>query len=89
MKTSAAIILAITAAATAAPTVLESRAVCKPATYSCALNPTTHGQGWQVCDTQGNWVFAGDCPPNTHCEFYAPSGSPYCVPAGFKFPTKD
>lgn len=56
MKTSAAIILAITAAATAAPTVLEARAVCKPATYSCALNPTTHGQGWQVCDTQGNWV---------------------------------
>jgi hypothetical protein len=26
--------------------------------------------------------FAGNCPPNTVCEFYQPSGSPYCVPPG-------
>ncbi|OIW31128.1 hypothetical protein CONLIGDRAFT_679861 [Coniochaeta ligniaria NRRL 30616] len=86
MKTFTAIILTLAAAVTAAPT-LEARG-CTPATYSCAVNPATSGQGWQVCDTQGNWVYSGDCPPDTHCEFYAASGSPYCVPEGFTFPTK-
>lgn len=85
MKAFAAVLLTIAAAATAAP-VLEARAACTPATYGCALNPTTKAQGWQVCDVSGNWVYAGDCPPTTHCEFYALNGSPYCVPAGFKFP---
>lgn len=101
MKTFFAATLALAAAVTAAPA-LEARG-CTPATYSC----TADAQGWQVCDTTGNWVvrssttyftecseadnvtqYAGDCPPNTQCEFYAPSGSPYCVPQGFTFPTK-
>ncbi|KAB5562852.1 hypothetical protein GE09DRAFT_762153 [Coniochaeta sp. 2T2.1] len=81
MKSFAAIVLALAAAVSAAPAV-EARNTCTPATYSCL--PAANG--WQVCDVSGNWVFAGNCPPDTHCEFYAPSGSPYCVPAGFQFP---
>ncbi|KAB5560227.1 hypothetical protein GE09DRAFT_83110 [Coniochaeta sp. 2T2.1] len=83
MKSFAAIVLALAAAVSAAPAV-EARdpPACTPATYSCLADTT----GWQVCDVSGNWVFAGNCPPDTHCEFYAPSGSPYCVPAGFQFP---
>ncbi|KAJ9138055.1 hypothetical protein NKR19_g7945 [Coniochaeta hoffmannii] len=83
MKVFFATILALAAAATAAPT-LEARA-CAPGTYSC----TTDAKGWQVCDVSGKWVYAGGCPPDTHCEFYVPSASPYCVPAGFVFPSKD
>ena len=29
---------------------------CKPATYTCATNPSTHVPGWEVCDTTGHWV---------------------------------
>jgi hypothetical protein len=50
MKTFFATILALAAAVTAAPA-LEARG-CTPATYSC----TADAQGWQVCDTTGNWV---------------------------------
>ena len=45
-----AIVIALAAAATAAPT-LEARA-CAPGTYSC----TTDAKGWQVCDVTGKWV---------------------------------
>jgi len=50
MKVFFATILALAAAATAAPT-LEARA-CAPGTYSCA----TDAKGWQVCDVSGKWV---------------------------------
>lgn len=29
---------------------------CTPATYACAKNPTTGGQGWQVCDVNRKWI---------------------------------
>ncbi|KAH7179062.1 uncharacterized protein B0J16DRAFT_416783 [Fusarium flagelliforme] len=52
---------------------------CDPGTYQC--DGTT---GWEVCDTRGIWVFAGDCPPDTVCKFFEGSKSPYCVPPNFK-----
>ncbi|KAK3940549.1 hypothetical protein QBC46DRAFT_260666 [Diplogelasinospora grovesii] len=55
-------------------------APCKPGTYACAVNPKTYGPGWQVCDVSGNWVYAGDCPPNAVCKFLPANGSPYCIP---------
>ncbi|OTA04651.1 SSCRP protein [Trichoderma parareesei] len=55
---------------------------CKPATYSCL----PHDNGWQVCSTAGQWVFAGNCPPKTICKFDKENGSPYCVPPGFTIP---
>ncbi|CAH0003321.1 unnamed protein product [Clonostachys byssicola] len=48
---------------------------CTPATYSC----TPDNQGWQVCNTSGTWVFAGNCPPKTICKFDQQNQSPYCV----------
>ncbi|KAM0451849.1 hypothetical protein ACHAPV_006050 [Trichoderma viride] len=55
---------------------------CKPATYACLPND----QGWQVCSTAGQWVFAGNCPPKTVCKFDNQNGSPYCVPPNFTIP---
>ncbi|KAF7552742.1 hypothetical protein G7046_g7318 [Stylonectria norvegica] len=55
---------------------------CAPGSYQC----TSDAAGWQVCNTSHQWVYAGACPPETSCKFYEPSKSPYCVPAGFKFP---
>ncbi|KAM0264912.1 hypothetical protein ACHAQJ_000428 [Trichoderma viride] len=55
---------------------------CKPATYSCLHND----DGWQVCSTAGQWVFAGNCPPKTVCKFDSQNGSPYCVPPNFTIP---
>ncbi|RFU81376.1 hypothetical protein TARUN_825 [Trichoderma arundinaceum] len=55
---------------------------CKPATYSCL----PHNDGWQVCNTAGQWVFAGNCPPKTVCKFDSQNGSPYCVPPNFTIP---
>ncbi|CCT63030.1 uncharacterized protein FFB20_08694 [Fusarium fujikuroi] len=67
----------------AAATPLDASSTgCKPGTYSCTPDKT----GWQVCDVNGKYVAAGVCPPKTSCVFYKPSGSPYCVPPGFKFP---
>ncbi|KAM0323701.1 hypothetical protein ACHAQA_008638 [Verticillium albo-atrum] len=51
---------------------------CKPATYSCTVG--SYGQqGWQVCDVTSKWVYAGDCPPHTSCEFNEVNQSPYCI----------
>ncbi|KAL7917790.1 hypothetical protein ACQKWADRAFT_317058 [Trichoderma austrokoningii] len=55
---------------------------CKPATYACLSND----EGWQVCSTAGQWVFAGNCPPKTVCKFDSQNGSPYCVPPNFTIP---
>ncbi|KAH7146646.1 hypothetical protein B0J13DRAFT_621609 [Dactylonectria estremocensis] len=55
---------------------------CTPATYQCL----TSAKGWQVCNTSGQWVFAGNYPPKTVYKFYPPSKSPYCVPPDFHFP---
>ena len=42
--------LALAATAFAAPSEVK-RGVCTPATYAC----TPNNQGWQVCDTSGQW----------------------------------
>ncbi|CAM1506092.1 Fc.00g057330.m01.CDS01 [Cosmosporella sp. VM-42] len=78
MKFTLAAVLALAACASAAP----KPKGCTPGTYAC----TPDALGWQVCNTSRKWVFAGTCPPETSCKFYEPSHSPYCVPAGFKFP---
>ncbi|EFY84494.1 hypothetical protein J3459_008213 [Metarhizium acridum] len=49
---------------------------CKPATYRCQ----PYHQAWEVCNTRGEWVFAGRCPPGTVCKFNQQNGSPYCLP---------
>ncbi|KAJ9419079.1 hypothetical protein QL093DRAFT_2015391 [Fusarium oxysporum] len=54
---------------------------CTPGTYSC----TPDLKGWQVCNVDRTWVFAGVCPPKTGCLFNKQNGSPYCVPPGFHF----
>jgi len=74
-----AIVLTLAAVALATPTGTNPPK-CKPATYACATNAKTGQPGWQVCDVSGNWVYAGDCPPNTKCEFLVANGSPYCIP---------
>jgi hypothetical protein len=59
--TFAVVLVSVAALTTAAPAVLEDRApipqaACKPATYSCAKNPGTGVDGWQVCNVGGVWV---------------------------------
>ncbi|KAM3448379.1 hypothetical protein NHJ13051_008433 [Beauveria bassiana] len=49
---------------------------CKPATYRCERSQ----RAWDVCNTSGDWVFAGRCPPGTVCLFNKQNGSPYCLP---------
>ncbi|KAF4333302.1 hypothetical protein FBEOM_12888 [Fusarium beomiforme] len=68
-------LMAALAAATPAPK------GCTPGTYSC----TPDLKGWQVCNVDRTWVFAGACPPNTGCLFNKQNSSPYCVPPGFHF----
>ncbi|KAF4125710.1 hypothetical protein GMORB2_0954 [Geosmithia morbida] len=77
MKSAVVAITCLAAMAAAVPGAPEK---CQPATYSCTVNPETHAPGWQVCNTSGDWVFAGDCPPHTVCKFLEANGSPYCVP---------
>ncbi|UNI19550.1 hypothetical protein JDV02_005730 [Purpureocillium takamizusanense] len=55
---------------------------CKPATYRCE----PHAAAWDVCNTSGEWVFAGNCPPKNVCKFNQANGSPYCVPPDFTIP---
>ncbi|KAK1775666.1 hypothetical protein QBC45DRAFT_395890 [Copromyces sp. CBS 386.78] len=74
------VILTLAAVAIATPTGTNPPQ-CKPATYACAKNPSTHAEGWQVCDVTSKWVYAGDCPPKTVCQFLEANGSPYCIPA--------
>ncbi|KAJ4152846.1 hypothetical protein LMH87_009366 [Akanthomyces muscarius] len=66
--------------ATAAPEASGETTKCKPATYRCQ---SSH-KGWEVCNTSGQWVFAGACPARTLCKFNEANGSPYCLPRGFK-----
>ncbi len=46
-------ISALFAAVMAAPAVGDA---CTPATYTCAQNPSTGAEGWEVCDVSGAWV---------------------------------
>ncbi|KAL1882031.1 hypothetical protein VTK73DRAFT_2745 [Phialemonium thermophilum] len=75
MKTIFTILTALVVVAAAHP-----NPGCTPATYGCAKNPSTGVDGWQVCDVTHKWVYAGDCPPKTHCHFLEANGSPYCIP---------
>ncbi|EKJ70078.1 hypothetical protein HYE67_011227 [Fusarium culmorum] len=75
MKLIPLVTMAAFAAATPAPK------GCTPGTYSC----TADLKGWQVCNVDRTWVFAGACPPKTACLFNKQNGSPYCVPPGFHF----
>ncbi|KAK3190635.1 hypothetical protein K4F52_003326 [Lecanicillium sp. MT-2017a] len=84
MKFNALIIASVAAVALASP-MDTSTNECKPATYQCDYNAKTGKPGWSVCSTNGRWVFAGDCPPDTVCKFLAANGSPYCVPWDFNF----
>ncbi|KAH8721875.1 hypothetical protein BGZ61DRAFT_346904 [Ilyonectria robusta] len=81
MQYSALLVAVMATFAAAAPKAAPGGYGCTPATYACDGK-----YAWKVCNTQGQWVFAGDCPPDTICKFYPPSKSPYCVPPGFKFP---
>jgi hypothetical protein len=75
-------ILAIAAVATAVPTQSHKPdpGYCAPASYGCATNPKSGCPGWQVCSTEAKWVYAGDCPPYTHCEMNPINKSPYRMP---------
>ncbi|KAI9903668.1 hypothetical protein N3K66_000197 [Trichothecium roseum] len=79
MKVFAIVAASFAALASAAPAPAQQ---CTPATYAC----TRHDSGWKVCNTSGNWEFAGSCPPKTVCKFFEPSLSPYCVPPEFTIP---
>ncbi|KID93795.1 hypothetical protein MAJ_10230, partial [Metarhizium majus ARSEF 297] len=81
MKFIIASVAALASVAIAAPG-SEHSEQCKPATYRCDPNVN----GWDVCNTSGQWVFAGNCPPQTVCKFLAANGSPYCVPPNFTIP---
>ncbi|GJN69746.1 hypothetical protein PLIIFM63780_000057 [Purpureocillium lilacinum] len=79
MKTVAIAIVSLASLAVAVPA--DNTQQCKPATYQCEPgNPST---SWDVCNTSGQWVFAGTCPPKTVCKFDAQNGSPYCVPPSY------
>ncbi|GJN74947.1 hypothetical protein VFPFJ_10761 [Purpureocillium lilacinum] len=82
MKVLAIALASLATVAVATPT--GSGQQCKPATYRCDPNPRV--QAWNVCNTSGQWVFAGTCPPKTVCKFLPANGSPYCVPPGFTIP---
>ncbi|KAH7193943.1 uncharacterized protein B0J16DRAFT_87167 [Fusarium flagelliforme] len=77
MKLTVVLIAALATFVAAAPTVKK----CTPGTYSC----TPDSKGWQVCNVDHAWVFAGVCPPKTACLFNKINGSPYCAPPGFHF----
>ncbi|OAA34623.1 hypothetical protein NOR_08381 [Metarhizium rileyi] len=75
MKFILATVTALASLAVAAP----GSGQCKPATYRCE----PHRAAWDVCNTSGEWVFAGNCPPDTVCKFNPKNGSPYCLPWDF------
>ncbi|KAG6041748.1 hypothetical protein E4U41_002175 [Claviceps citrina] len=62
----------------ASPASTPSSGSCKPGSFECANSPS--GDGWQVCDVSGSWVFAGNCGSGQVCKFNAANDSPYCVP---------
>ncbi|KAL2112571.1 hypothetical protein VUR80DRAFT_7184 [Thermomyces stellatus] len=78
MQLKALVLAAIAALAAAAPSEdAKGKWHCEPATYSCTWH---HGKpGWQVCDTNKKWQFAGYCPPKTKCYFNEENQSPYCI----------
>jgi hypothetical protein len=53
---------------------------CSPVQYWGASG----GTSWYVCDTDGHFVHAGDCPPGTVIVNYPGAFSPYCVPPDFR-----
>jgi hypothetical protein len=60
---------------------LTKRGACNPIEYRChPISQTPVGEGWDVCDVSGNWVWGGACAPNQQCVFNTLNGSPYCVP---------
>ncbi|KGQ02911.1 hypothetical protein BBAD15_g11861 [Beauveria bassiana D1-5] len=69
-------ILLLAGLASASVDAESAAARCKPPAYRC----DPHHNGWNVCDTSGNWVFAGRCPAGTVCKFNKENGSPYCLP---------
>lgn len=74
-------ILSLSTAALAAPSGNTKRNECTPISYRChPVNQAPQGEGWDVCDAQGNWVWGGTCGPNLVCVFNPASKSPYCVP---------
>ncbi|KFG79885.1 hypothetical protein MANI_010044 [Metarhizium anisopliae] len=81
MKFIVASVAALASVAIAAPGA-ETSGQCKPATYRCEPGK----EAWDVCNTAGQWVFAGNCPPKTVCKFFQQNGSPYCVPPDFTIP---
>ncbi|POR38274.1 Uncharacterized protein TPAR_01532 [Tolypocladium paradoxum] len=85
MKFLALTIASLASIAAASPQAPDSFK-CKPGTYQCAKNPQTGQPGWNVCNTSGQWVFGGNCPPHTVCFFDTVNGSPYCVPPGYQIP---
>ncbi|EJP61182.1 hypothetical protein CRV24_000088 [Beauveria bassiana] len=74
------ILLAGLAAASVDVDAESAAARCKPATYRC----DPHRNGWNVCNTSGEWVIGGKCPWRTVCWFDRRNGSPYCIPPGGK-----
>ncbi|PNY23093.1 Uncharacterized protein TCAP_06959, partial [Tolypocladium capitatum] len=82
MKFFALTIASLASIAAASPTGNQ----CTPVAYQCATNAQSGIPGWNVCNVNGQWVYGGDCPPNTVCVFDTANGSPYCVPPGFQFP---
>ncbi|KID85034.1 hypothetical protein MGU_07827 [Metarhizium guizhouense ARSEF 977] len=78
MKFIIASVAALASVAIAAPPARE----CTPVAYRCHPG----AEAWDVCNTSGQWVFAGNCPPQTVCKFLAANGSPYCVPPNFTIP---
>ncbi|KAH7316787.1 hypothetical protein B0I35DRAFT_434004 [Stachybotrys elegans] len=69
---------ALVAVAAAAPGGSPPAQACKPGTYACQSQTA-----WEVCNTSGQWVYAGTCPPNTVCKFFPANQSPYCVPPSY------
>ncbi|KAG5982850.1 hypothetical protein E4U55_001257 [Claviceps digitariae] len=77
MKFFTVTVAALVGVALAAPT--DNQAWCQPGTYQCDPNMPNGLPGWDVCNTSGQWVFAGNCLNDTKCIFNNANGSPYCV----------
>ncbi|OAQ96058.1 hypothetical protein LLEC1_04621 [Akanthomyces lecanii] len=77
MKFIACAVAALATVAMASPKPSDRK--CKPATYRCENGD----RAWDVCNTSGEWVFAGRCPSQTRCKFNKQNGSPYCLPRGY------
>jgi hypothetical protein len=66
---------------TSSSTALSKRGSCTPIAYRCHdVTQPPLGQGWDVCDASGNWVWGGACGPDQQCVYNPASQSPYCLP---------